>query len=265
MLGPERRRPDADSQRVPPGAGARLQHLLGRAPADEVRRAGEEDLAAGAAELGLRAVEHHPAAVDPVRQKRGVLVLGLPDDPVALDRREVLGGGEIDRRPRGAVRRAGDRPAAELGDPDDARVLEPPLLALDVDGGREQRLGVDRPAVDAVRGARDGEVRDPPAVLDAREQNGLAVDEAAAGLKTALTGYGQSSAVRIGLPGWRVKSSAPVTPPPRRGRGSRPRRARRQRRGRVRRDGTRASTRRPRSSFTSSKPSPSLQPPVAKS
>ena len=30
---------------------------------------------------------------------------------------------------------------------------------------------------------------------------------AAAGLKTALTGYGQSSAVRIGLAGWRWKSS----------------------------------------------------------
>ena len=30
---------------------------------------------------------------------------------------------------------------------------------------------------------------------------------AAAGLKTALTGYGQSSAVRIGFSGWRRKSS----------------------------------------------------------
>ena len=86
VLGPERRRSDADPQRVPPGAGAGLEHLLGGAPADEVGRAREEDLAAGAAELGLGAVEEQPAAVDPVRQQRGVLVLGLPDDPVALDR-----------------------------------------------------------------------------------------------------------------------------------------------------------------------------------
>ena len=33
---------------------------------------------------------------------------------------------------------------------------------------------------------------------------------AAAGLKTALTGYGQSAAVRIGFAGWRWKSSRPL-------------------------------------------------------
>ncbi len=38
-----------------------------------------------AAELGLRAVEKHPAPVDPVGQEGGVLVLGMPDDAVALD------------------------------------------------------------------------------------------------------------------------------------------------------------------------------------
>ena len=48
----------------------------------------------------------------------------------------------------------------------------------------------------------------PSAVLDPGEQDGLAVDAAAAGLKTALTGYGQSSAVRIGLPGWRLEELA---------------------------------------------------------
>ena len=48
----------------------------------------------------------------------------------------------------------------------------------------------------------------PLQVLDPREQDGLAVElRRRAGLKTALTGYGQSSAVRIGLPGWRRKSS----------------------------------------------------------
>src|SRR5690348_10572900 len=36
VIGPKRRRPDADTQGVPPGAFARLEHLLGSAPADEV-------------------------------------------------------------------------------------------------------------------------------------------------------------------------------------------------------------------------------------
>ena len=56
----------------------------------EVCRAREKDLAVAAAELGLRPMEEHPAAVDPVGEERGVLVLGLPDDAVTLDGGEVL-------------------------------------------------------------------------------------------------------------------------------------------------------------------------------
>ena len=176
MLGLQRRRADADAARVPPGADARLEHLLGGAPADEVVGAGEQDLAVAAAELGLRAVEEHPAAVDPVRQQRGVLVLRVPDDPVALDRSEVLGGREEDGGAGRAVRGAGDDPAVELVDPDGACVLEAPLLGRDLVVGCEQRLGIDRPAVDAVGRAGDGELRDASAVLDPGEQDGLAVD-----------------------------------------------------------------------------------------
>jgi hypothetical protein len=36
VLGPERRRPDPDPERVPPGACARVEHLFGSTPADEV-------------------------------------------------------------------------------------------------------------------------------------------------------------------------------------------------------------------------------------
>ena len=79
--------------------------------------------------------------------------------------------------PCGSEGRAGDREALELLDPDGARVLEAPLLALDSFLRREERLRLDAPAVDAVRRARDREVGDAGERLDAREQNGLAVDD----------------------------------------------------------------------------------------
>ena len=114
VLGSERRRADADPQRVPPGARAWLQHLLGGAPADEVVRAGEEDLTVRAAVLCLRAVEKQPASVDSVRKECCVLVFGLSDDPVALDSLELLGGGEEDGRSGGAVG-GGAKPAGRGG------------------------------------------------------------------------------------------------------------------------------------------------------
>ena len=84
-----------------------------------------------AAELGLGTVEQHPAAVDPVRQERGVLVLGVPDHAMALDGVEVLRRSEKDGRPGRAVGGAGDRPVPELLEPHDPGVLESPLLAFD--------------------------------------------------------------------------------------------------------------------------------------
>ena len=143
---------------------------------DEVGGAGDEDLAAAAAVFGLRSMEQQPPAVEPVREQRRVLVVGAPDDPVPLDGDEVLGEREVDGRPRRAVRGAGDHPAVELVDPDDAGILETPLLARDAGAGGEERLGIDRPAVDSVRGAGDGEVRDPTQVFDPGEQHGLVLE-----------------------------------------------------------------------------------------
>src|SRR5581483_8622382 len=96
VLGPKRRRPEADPQRVPPGTGTRSQHLLRSAPAKEIVGAGEEDLRVPAAKLRLGAMQKNPAAVEPVGYERRVLVFGMPDDPVALDRDEVLGRCEKD-------------------------------------------------------------------------------------------------------------------------------------------------------------------------
>jgi hypothetical protein len=120
-----------------------LEHLFGGAPADEVGGAGEEDLAVRAPELGLGPVQEHPAAVDAMRKERGVLVLGVPDDAVALDCADVRGRGEKDGRSGRAVGGAGDHPAAELLDPDDAGILETPLLACGLVVGCEQGLGLD--------------------------------------------------------------------------------------------------------------------------
>ena len=86
MLGAKRWRSEADPERVPPGAGPRLEDLFGRAPADEVVGAGQEDLAVCASELCRGPVEEHPPASDAIRQERRVLVFRVPHDPVALDR-----------------------------------------------------------------------------------------------------------------------------------------------------------------------------------
>ena len=215
-----------------------------------------------AAEFGLRAVQHDPATLDSMGEKGRILVFGLPDDAKALDRREVPGGCEIDRRPRRAVGGAGDDPARQLGDPHGTRVLESPLLARDVVGGSEQRLRVDGPPVGAVGGAGDGEVRDPAEVFDPCKEDGLAVERGGGGVEDGIDRIrpvlrGQNRVVGVTL----EKLSL----------------------GHVARAGSRTEVGTPAASsmsaarwnasvdsapslaFISSVPSPSLQPPVAKS
>ena len=177
VVGLDERRADSDPERVPPGAVAWLKHGLGQAPGDEVVGAGEEDRSSGAAEGVHGPVEEDPLAVDALGQESGVLVLGALDDAVPLDGAEVSGGREEDGGTGRAVGGAGDREPVELLDPDGTCVFESPDLGLVAGARCEQRLGSDRPAVDAVRGACDGEVRDPRAVFDTREERGLAVDE----------------------------------------------------------------------------------------
>ena len=88
--------------------------------------------------------------------------------------------------PRGAVDGAGDDPALELRDEDDAGVLEAPLLALDPVGRGEQRLRVDRPAVDPVARPGDREVRETGQVLDAGEKHGRAVELRCGGVERGV-------------------------------------------------------------------------------
>src|SRR5581483_3336116 len=134
-----------------PGACARLEHLLGRAPADEVVRARQKDLAVSSAELRLRAMEKDPTPVDSVRQEGRVLVLRVSHDAVPLDACEVFCRGEEDGRAGRTVSRTGDHPTLEFVHPDDTSVLETPLLAHRLVIRGEERLGFDSPIVDAVR------------------------------------------------------------------------------------------------------------------
>ena len=81
--------------------------------------------------------------------------------PWRSTRREVLGRREEDGRAGRAVGGAGDHPALELGDEDDARVLEAPLLALDaVRRARAAAPGRSIQPSTPLRGAGDREVRD---------------------------------------------------------------------------------------------------------
>ena len=193
--------------RVPPGAVARAHHLLGSAPAEEILRPREHDLALRPAELGLGAVEQNPLAADPVRQQRSVLVLGLADDAVALDGLEILVVARKTAGPAGPYAVQVIDPAVELGDVDDPWVLEAPQLALDSFVGAEERLRIDAQPSQPFAERATVRCEMPREVLDAGEQDGSPSTTRAAGLKTALTGYGQSAAVRIGFAGWRVNSS----------------------------------------------------------
>ena len=189
VLGAERWRPEADPRRIPPGALAGSEHLLAGAEVDKIVGTGDSDLAVSAFVLRLGPVKEHPAALDPVREERGVLVVRLSDDAAPLDAREVLCRREENGWARGSVGGAGDDPAVELVDPDDARILESPLLARGPARG-EQRLGIDRPVADAVRRTGDSQVRDPPTVFDPGEQDGLAVDDRGGRVEDGVDGIG---------------------------------------------------------------------------
>ena len=278
MLRLHERRPDPDPERVPPRARPRVHHVLGRAPASEIVRARERDSRVGdAAEPGRRTVKEDPLAVDPLGKHGGVLVLGRDDHPMTLDGDEILRGREIDGRAGGAVRRARDHEAIKLVDPHGARILEAPLLALHSLSRLKQRLGIHSPPVDPVRRAGDREVRHASLRLDAREQDRLAADDRrrrveddvdrSRPVRSAQDRVAGVAAEELALlaPHARVGGAAP-------GHAATPRRAgRRSTRGRPAASSTccarwKASVdSAPSFAFTASSPSPSLQPPVAKS
>ena len=187
---------------------ARLQHLLGRAPADQVGGARERGSRRGAAEAGRRPVEEDPLPVDAVGQERGVLVVRV--DRRSRGARPIAKSSvvaRIDGRTGRPVGGAGDHPAVELLDPDGARVLEAPLLALDARRRREQRLRVDRqPSIPfAERATERCEI--PRQILDPASRTVSPSTTRRSRVEDGVDGIGPVLAVRTGLAGCRRKSS----------------------------------------------------------
>ena len=152
------------------------------APVAQVRREREPDV--GRAGERRRAVDEGPAAVDPARKERRVLVLRWHRRAEPGERPEVAGDGQRHERAAPAEGRIRDCPFLALGQPGDPRILDTPDFLREVLGvGHEGRLGVDVPSGPAVVAARDREVRDAPKILDAQQQDALAVDRGRRGVE----------------------------------------------------------------------------------
>ena len=140
-----------------------------------------------------RAMDEQPATVEAAREERRVLVLrAASPGPSRRKVRKSVVVGQRDERPAPAVGRVGDDEVALLGQPRDARVLDPPELLRVALGCRAQAgLGVDDPVREAVLAAGDRQVGDAAAILDAQEQDRLAVDERSARIEDAVGRVGQ--------------------------------------------------------------------------
>jgi len=184
------------------GATPRLQHTLGGTPVVKVDRARKQDLAVRAAERCHRPVEQDPLPVHALGEQRGILVLGAFHDAAPFDGVEILGGGQVNGRAGRSVRGAGDHPTAESFRPHGARVLESPLLALDAVGRREQWLSGNRPLVDPIRRAGDGEVGDAGERFHSGQEDCLARNDRSAGVEDRIdrirpVGCGEDRVLRV--------------------------------------------------------------------
>ena len=207
--GLDRRRSEADLAGVPPGAVAGLEQQRVIAPVTQVGR--ERDPHVGSAAQGRRAMDHRPAAAEPDREERRVLVFGRHGRPEAGDGPEVPGHRERHERPAAAVGGVRDRPLLALGEPRDARILAAPdLLGVALDIGAQQRLGVEPPVRGAVRAPRDMQLRDPAHVLDAHEEDRLVTDARRGRVEHGVRGVrkvrGRQDRVGLGPPEDLVRS-----------------------------------------------------------
>ena len=133
-----------------------------------------------------RPVDEREPAVERARKESGILVLRRHQRTVPLERLEVARRSEPDERPGARVTGVHDHVlvAAER----DAGILDPVALRLGLDIGEQAPVDVDRPPLEPVGAARDAEVRQPGPVLDADEQQRLAVDSRRAGVEDGIDG-----------------------------------------------------------------------------
>src|SRR5690606_4415944 len=104
-----------------------------------------------------------------------------------LEGLEILRRGERHERPAARERGIRDDPALLLLEIRDPRILDAPdLLAVRLRRRQQRRLRIDSPSAEAVGAARYGEVRESATILDAEQQNGLAVDDRGGGIEDAV-------------------------------------------------------------------------------
>ncbi len=186
----QRRRPEPDLAGVPPCPVARLEEEAVVAPVAEVRGIRDPDV--GVAPQRGGPVEHRPAAVEPAREDRRVLVLRRHDRAFAADVTEVARHGQRHEGTPVAIGRVGDRPVLELRQPGEPRILAAPdLLRVALRLRLKQRLCVDAPVRGAIAAACHHEVRDPPHVLDADEEHGVVADPGRARVEDRVGAVGQ--------------------------------------------------------------------------
>ena len=186
----ERRRPQPDLAGVPPGPVARLEHQAVVAPVAEVGR--ERDPHVGPAPERRGAMDHRPAAVEPAREQRRILVLGRHRRAQPADLGEVAGHRQRHERSAAAVRRVGDRPLLPLREPRQPGILAAPDLLRVILGSRGEQRRRRRTASPTrrPRSARPTRCEMPRRSSTRARSTVSSPTRAAPGLNTELARYG---------------------------------------------------------------------------
>ena len=133
---------------------------------------------------GNRPMNHCVPVAKPAGKDGRVLVLGGHDRAEPVEGDEVFRLRQGHQRSAGRVGRVGDDPLAAVLDPGQTGVFHAPLFFRVVRRiGAKLGFGVDAPVRHAVVASGHGQMRMPPAVLDADEQHRFLAQLARAGVE----------------------------------------------------------------------------------